>query len=142
VVVVDVLEDLRGHDPVELTVGEGQLERVPLLDVGRGTLRHLAGLLHRTEQLEHARELVGVLVEGDHVGATPVHLEGVPAGAAAHVDHPVAGLQAQAVEVNGQHEYSRSWCWSWRWPWSGRVGRCSWGRSSGPLRRPSGRPRR
>ena len=99
----DVLEHLGGDDPVELAVGERQRERVALLDVGLGALGHLAGLLHRGEQLEHAGELVGVLVEGDHVGAAAVHLEGVPAGAAAHVEDPVAGLQAEPVEVNGQH---------------------------------------
>ena len=52
------------------------------------------------------RELVGVLVEGDDVGAAAVHLERVPAGAAAHVEHPVARAQPEPVEVNGQHRCS------------------------------------
>ena len=113
---VDVLEHLRGDDPVELAVGERQLQRVALLDVGLGARGHLAGLLHRVEQVAHAGELVGVHVEGDHVRAAAVHLEGVPAGAAAHVEHPVARAQPEPLEVNGQHvcspRGSRSWWYS------------------------------
>ena len=101
---MDVLEHLGRDHPVELAVGEGQRQRVALLDVGLGAGGHLAGLLHRAEELEHAGELVGVHVEGHHVGAAAVHLEGVAAGAAAHVEHPVAGLQAEAVEVDGEHQ--------------------------------------
>ena len=100
---VDVLEHLCGDDAVELTVGEGQGERVALLHVGLRAGRHLTGVAHRGEPLADGRELVGVPVEGDDVGATLVHLEGVAPGAAAHVQHPVAGAQPQAVEVNGQH---------------------------------------
>ena len=44
-----------------------------------------------------------VTVEGDHVTAAAVHLERVPPGAAAHVEHPVARAQPEPVEVNGQH---------------------------------------
>ena len=98
-----MLEHLRGDDAVELAVAERQLQRVALLDVGLGALGHLAGLLHRVEQVAHTGQLVGVHVEGDHVSAAAVHLVGVPAGAAAHVEHPVARAQPEAVEVNGQH---------------------------------------
>ena len=104
----DVLEHLGRDHPVELAVGEGQLERVALLDVGLGALGHLTGLPHRVEQVADAGELVGVHVEGDHVRAAPVHLEGVPAGAAAHVEHAVSRAQPEAVEVNGQHGASFS----------------------------------
>ena len=52
---------------------------------------------------QHAGQLVGVHVERDHVGAAAVHLERVPAGAAAHVEHPVARAQPEPVEINGQH---------------------------------------
>ena len=81
----------------------GSDERVALLDVGLGARGHLAGLLHRAEHVAHGGELVGVLVEGDHVGAAAVHLEGVPAGAAAQVEHPLPRPEPEAVEVNGQH---------------------------------------
>ena len=100
---VDVLEHLGRDDPVELAVGEGQRERVALLHVGLGARGHLAGVAHRGEPLAHGRQLVGVLVEGDDVGAALVHLEGVAAGAAAHVEHALARAQPEAVEVNGQH---------------------------------------
>ena len=44
-----------------------------------------------------------ILVEGDDFGTALVHLEGVPTGAAAHVEHAVARAQPEPVEVNGQH---------------------------------------
>ena len=100
-----MLEHLGGHDPVELAVGERQRERVALLDVGLGPAGTSPASLIAREQLAHARQLVGVLVEGDHVGAAAVHLERVPAGAAAHVEDPVAGAQPEPVEVNGQHAF-------------------------------------
>ena len=100
---VDVLEHLGGDDAVELAVGEGQRQRVALLDVGLGARGHLPRVAHRGEPLAHGRELVGVLVEGDDVGAALVHLERVPTGAAAHVEHAVARAQPEPVEVNGQH---------------------------------------
>ena len=99
----DVLEHLGGDDPVELAVGEGQRQRVALLDVGLGTGRHLAGVAHRGEPLADGGQLVGVLVEGDDVGAALVHLEGVAPGAAAHVEHALARAEPESVEVNGQH---------------------------------------
>jgi hypothetical protein len=98
-----VVVEVAREDAVELAVGERERQRVALLDVGGGTLRDLAVLLHRAEDLQDSRQLVGVLVERDDVGATAVHLERVPSGATAHVDDPVAGFQAQPVEVNGQH---------------------------------------
>ena len=49
-----MLEHLGRDDPVELAVGERQLEGVALLDVGLGAVGDLAGLLHGTEQLEDA----------------------------------------------------------------------------------------
>ena len=106
---MDVLEHLGRDDPVELTVGERQLERVALLDVRLGALGHLAGLLHGVEQVADAGQLVRVHVERDHVGALAVHLEGVAAAAAAHVEHPVAGRQAQPLEVNGQQCFWSFW---------------------------------
>ena len=105
----DVLEHLGGDDPVELAVGEGQRQRVALLDVGLGTGGHLARVAHRGEQLAHGGELVGVLVEGDDVGAAAVHLEGVAAGAAAHVEHALARAEPESVEVNGQHGRPPRW---------------------------------
>ena len=101
----DVLEDLGGHDPVELAVGERQREGVALLGVGLGAQGHLSGCLHRAEHVAYGGELVGVLVERDHVGAATVHLEGVPTRAAAEVEHPLPRLEAEAVEVNGQHSW-------------------------------------
>ena len=50
-----------------------------------------------------ARRLVGVPVQGDHVGAGAVGVEGVPAAAAAEVEHPVARDGPEPVEVDGQH---------------------------------------
>jgi hypothetical protein len=105
-VVGDVLEDLRGDHAVELAVGERHREGVALLDVGLGVGRDLPRLAHRREDVEDAGELVAVLVERDHVGAAAVHLERVPSGAAAHVEHPVAGPEAEPVEVHGQHQAS------------------------------------
>ena len=101
-----MLEDLGGHDPVELAVGERQGERVALLHVGLGTVGHLAGRPHGREEVADPGQLVGVLVEGDHVRAAAVHLERVPSGAAAEVEHPLARPQAEAVEVNGEHAFS------------------------------------
>ena len=88
---VDVLEHLCRNDPVELAVGEGQLQRVALLDVGLGTVRHLAGLLHRAEQLQHTRQLVGVHVEGNDVAAAAIDLVRVPPRATTHVEDPFTG---------------------------------------------------
>jgi hypothetical protein len=102
----DVLEDLRGHDPVELTVCERQRQRVALLHVRLGAVRHLAGRLHGSEEVADGRQLVGVLVEGDDVRPAAVHLERVSTGAAAEVEHPLTRPQAQAVEVNGEHRSS------------------------------------
>jgi hypothetical protein len=70
-----------------------------------GNGRDLTLLPHRGEDLADAGELVGVHVQRDHVRAPAVHLEGMPAGAAAHVEHPLAGPEAQPVEVNGQHAF-------------------------------------
>ena len=98
-----VLEDLRRDHPVELAVPEGQRQRVALLDVGLRTVGHLAGPAHGREHVAHLGQLVGVLVEGDHVGAAAVHLEGVPAAAAPHVEDAVARPEPEPVEVNGEH---------------------------------------
>ncbi len=102
----NVLEDLRCDDPIELTIGEGQRQRVALLDVSRGALGDLAGFLHRAEQVQHVGQLVGVLVERDDVGTAAVHLERVPTGTRTHVNHSVARLETEPVEINCQHACS------------------------------------
>ena len=74
----------------------------------RADCGHLALVLHRLQDLVDVVEVGGVLVERDDVGATPVGLEGVPACAAAHVDHLGACTDAEPVEVDGQHAATRS----------------------------------
>jgi len=99
-----VLEHLGRDHPVEGAVRERQAEGVAVdrgaQDVGRG----LAGQPHGGE---HGRRVLGVAtvaVEGHRVGPPPVGLEGVPAGAAAEVEQPLARPEAHPGEVDGQHE--------------------------------------
>ena len=72
-----------------------------LQGVGLGSGRLTGCLIAATCRALH--QLVGVLVERDHIGAAAVHLEGVATRAAAQVEHPLPRLEAEAVEVNGQH---------------------------------------
>ena len=98
-----MLEHLGGDDAVELAVGERHGERVAFLDVGLGAVGDLARILHGAEPLADLGQLVGVLVEGEDIGAAAVRLERVAAGARTHVEDPFAGLEAQAIKVDGQH---------------------------------------
>ena len=102
---VDVLEHLGRDDPVELAVGERQLQRVALLDVGLGARGHLARPPSSRRRARARRPARRRPCRRRHVGAAAVHLERVASAAAAHVEHPVARAQPQPVEVNGQH-----WC--------------------------------
>ena len=58
---------------------------------------------HGGEQAADVLELGGRVVEGDHPGALAERLEGVPSGAAAHVEQQVARLHAEPVEPDGEH---------------------------------------
>ena len=58
---------------------------------------------HRLQDGVDVGQFLGVLVEGDHVGAAAVCLEAVPSGTAADVDHLGARPDSQPVVVNGQH---------------------------------------
>ena len=98
-----MLEDLRCDDAVESAVGVRQFECIALDRLGPRRLGHLALVLHRLQDLVDVVEVGGVLVEPDDVGAAPVGLEGVPARAAAHVDHLCARPDAEPIEVDGQH---------------------------------------
>ena len=92
------------------------------VDVARGTpaqiaerirryeidvLVDLAGLHHRPEGAAGGDHLRGRVVESDDVGALAGDLVGVTAEAGPGVEHKVAGLQAEAVEANGQHQQCR-----------------------------------
>src|SRR4029077_8490583 len=78
--------------------------------------RCLPGLVHGGRHVRHRPQLAQVGVAGDHVGAAPVDLVGVPpAGpapvalvgvppaATAEVEHAVTGPDREAAEVDGQH---------------------------------------
>ena len=103
----DMLEDLGGDHAVEGAVGVWQVESIALDRLGLAPMRRLALLLHRLQDLVDVVEIGGALVEGDDVGAAPVRLEGVPARAAADVDHLGACADAEPVEVDGQHVATR-----------------------------------
>ena len=103
-VVGDVLEDLRGDDPVEGAVGEGEVQGVALHGAGPGPrLVQLARLHHGPEGGPHPGHLVGPGVEGEHRRPAPDRLEGVATEAAAEVQDEVAGPHPQALVVDGQH---------------------------------------
>ena len=108
VVLGHVLEDLRGDDAVESAVGVGQVQRIALDRLALRRCGRLALLLHRLQDLVDVVEIGDVLVEADDIGAAPVCLEGVPARAAADVDHLRAGTDTEPVEVDGQHFATRS----------------------------------
>src|SRR6202042_2974655 len=59
--------------------------------------------LHRAEHRGHRGEFGRVKVERDHVRAAAVHLERVPAAAAAQVEHAVARPDREPAEIDGQH---------------------------------------
>ena len=99
----NVLEHLGCDDVIELRILERQGQRVADLRHGTRAARHLGTAVHRLEGLRHRLELARVLVERDHIGATAVHLEGVPTRAASHVQHMVAGTHPEPVEVNRDH---------------------------------------
>ena len=142
-VVGDVLHHLGDDDDVEGLVGEGQRERVALHRGGGGARGGLAGLLHRREPLGDLADLLGVLVQGHDLGAAPVALEGVPAGAAAEVQDTVAGGEREPGEVDGQHvallseELSESGAGAAETAATGRSGRLR----EGGRRRAGGRAR-
>jgi hypothetical protein len=72
-------------------------------DLRRRRLGRLAGLGHRLQDGVHGTQFVGVAVERDDVGATPIRLEGVPAGPASHVDHLGGRPDPEPVEIYRQH---------------------------------------
>lgn len=102
-VVGDVLHDLGAHDAVEGVVGEGQAGAVAVDGGGRGVGGDLARLGHGVEQTRDVLEVGQAVVEGHDVGAAAEHLEGVASGTGPHVQDQVAGVQAQAGEVDGEH---------------------------------------
>ena len=69
---------------------------------GSAPARRLAGLLHGGEHVADLAKLAVVGVERDDAGAAPVDLEGVPPGAAAKIEHPVAWPDGEPAEVHGQ----------------------------------------
>ena len=83
--------------------GNGRASASPSMAVAVAPGRGLAGLLHRREPLGDLADLLAVPVEGHDLRAAPVALEGVPAGAAAQVEHAVARGEREAGEVDGQH---------------------------------------
>ena len=103
VVLRDMLEDLRRDHTLETAVGVGQVEGVALDHLGPRRCGHLTLVLHRLQDLVDVVEVGGILVERDDVGPTAVGLEGMPACAAAHIDHLGAGADVQPIEVDGQH---------------------------------------
>src|SRR5690606_11519753 len=114
------LEDLGADDAVEGVVRERQAQGVAVDAGAEGPERGLAGVLHGPEQVPHRRQLVEAVVERDDLRAAAEALEGVPAGACAHVELQVAALQAEEVEVDGQHRLSLRSGW---WPRRRRGGR-------------------
>ena len=99
-----MLEHLGGDDPVERPVGEGKAQGIALHDAGLRLAGHqLAGVDHGPEGGPDPDHLVGPGVEGHHPGPPPGRLEGVTAEAAAQVEQPVTGHQAQHAVVDGQH---------------------------------------
>lgn len=62
-----------------------------------------AHLDHGAEHGVNLGQGVGVVVEGDDVGAAPSGLVAVASGTGPDIEKAVAGLQIQPVEVDGQH---------------------------------------
>ena len=85
--------------------GNGRREGVAVGGGGHraGLGAGLAGLPHGAEQAADVLELGGRVVEGDDAGALAERLEGVPSGAAAHVEQQVARLHAEPVEPDREH---------------------------------------
>ena len=105
----EVLEHLRRDDAVEGVVGEREAQRVTvdLAAVDVAVLRiagNLAGFDHRTAYRPYVLQFGSVVVERDHGRAVPQCRERVAPAAAPHVEESVAGAQAEAIEVDGEHQ--------------------------------------
>ncbi len=99
-----MLEDLRGDDPVEGTVGEREPEGVALDCTHPGPVGvELTGHRHGPEGVLDLADLVGAGVERHHLGSEPGGLVGVTAEAAAEVEQPVARPHSEPGVVDGQH---------------------------------------
>jgi hypothetical protein len=57
--------------------------------------------VHRAEHAVDRGKLLLVKVGRHDAGTAPVGLEGVPPGAAAKVEHPVAGIDWKFREIDG-----------------------------------------
>ena len=96
-----MFEDLGGDHHVEGAVRIGQRQCVTHDNLGLGRGRCLTG-----DCLQHGvdlGQLLGILVEGDHVGATSVGLVAVPAGSGADINDLGSASDAEPVVVHRQH---------------------------------------
>ena len=108
-VVLDVFEHFGGDHDVEGAVGERQLGGVAAQHALEAIEVDLAGVDHAAERGSGLDDLVLGVVERDHVGAAAGALEHVTAEAGADVEHPVAGREAELVELDRQHLRSVRW---------------------------------
>ena len=100
-VVRDVFEDLRHEHHVELPVTEGKPQGVTDLGAGLGRSRYLPLGDHRVEHLGNFGHVALGLIECDHIGAAPEHLERVPTLPRTDIDGLGVRSYAQSIKING-----------------------------------------
>src|SRR5215470_8549336 len=98
----NVFQHLRGDHPVEGAVAERHGRGIAAHRPRPGRLRRLPGRCHGRGHAADPAQLTVIGVEGDHLRAAPEGLESVPPGAAAEIEHAVAGLDGEAAEIDGQ----------------------------------------
>ena len=103
-----MLEHFAHDHAVVRTVGERQSEGVGPRRAAQRVRGCLPLLGHGVEHFLRARQLGHVEVDRDDVGAAAMGLERVTTGAAAEVEHPLAGAYAQPVVVDCQHQLRAS----------------------------------